>query len=355
MPAEASAFCTSRRSRRCPDLYSVEAICDIDADKAAAVAGEHGIPRAVTEFGALLDLDLDVIDIATPSAVHFTQATEALRAGRHVIVEKPIGRSLAEVDLLKTTEIKSGKRLSPVYQYRFGNGLQRFLHLKAKGLVGRPYVGTSETHWRRTASYYDNPWRGRRASELGGCLVTHAIHAHDIVTEVLGPIASVYARARTRVNPIETEDCAALLLDMQSGALVTLSVTLGSEEEMSRLRFCFDGLTVESGLTPYNPGSEPWRFVAEDEATQARVTEAVADFVPGPERWEGQFARLHAALTEGAPLPVTIDDARRSLELLTAAYYSVETGEAVNLPIGVDHSFYNGWLPGDGKAASRGG
>ena len=55
----------------------------------------------------------------------------------------------------------------------------------------------------------------------------------------MGPIRSVAARTATAVNPIETEDCAAILLEMQSGALVTLSVTLGAEEEISRLRFCF--------------------------------------------------------------------------------------------------------------------
>jgi hypothetical protein len=64
-----------------------------------------------------------------------------------------------------------------------------------------------------------------------------------------------------------------------------------------------------------------------------------------PERNTGQFLRLHAALTEGGPLPVSIPDARPSLELLTAAYHSARMGAAVTLPIGRDHPLYAGWLP----------
>jgi predicted dehydrogenase len=329
--------------RELSDRYAVAALCDLDGERARRVAAEHGVPTVLTSYDELLARDLDLIDICTPSNLHFGQAMQALAAGHHALVEKPLAGSLAEADALIEAERKSQKRIAPVFQYRFSNGLQGFLQVKAAGLVGKPYVATVETHWRRTAAYYDNPWRGRFASELGGCLVTHAIHAHDILTVVMGPIASVTARTATAVNPIETEDCAALLLEMKSGALVTLSVTLGAEEEISRLRFCFAGLTVESNLDPYNPGQAPWRFLTGDSELQKRIDQTLANFATEPERWTGQFARLHGALTEGTTLPVTIDDARASIELLTAAYHSAATGETVRLPIGKDHPAYNGW------------
>jgi predicted dehydrogenase len=329
--------------RELPDQYAVDALCDLDGDRARRVAAEHGVATVLTSYEELLGRDLDLIDICTPSNLHFGQAMQALAAGRHVLVEKPLAGSLAEVDALIGAEKKSGKRVAPVFQYRFSNGLQGFLQVKAAGLVGKPYVATVETHWRRPATYYDNPWRGRFASELGGCLVTHAIHAHDILTLVMGPIAAVTARTATAVNPIETEDCAALLLAMKSGALVTLSVTLGAEEEISRLRFCFAGLTVESHLDPYNPGRAPWRFLTSDSELQKRIDQTLAGYAPGPERWTGQFVRLHDALTKGTELPVTVADARASIELITAAYHSAATGETVQLPIGQDHPAYAGW------------
>jgi predicted dehydrogenase len=331
--------------RALPDLYSLEAICDIDASRAESLAAKHAIPYVLTEFDALIARDLEIISICTPSGLHFEQAKKALHAGRNVIVEKPFASSLAEADELEKVERESGKRLSPIFQYRFADGLAQLQHLRERGLVGKAYAATVETHWQRLPAYYDNPWRGRWAKELGGCLVTHAIHNHDMLMRVLGPVRSIYARTATRVNPIETEDCAAAVLEMADGSFATLSVTLGSQEEISRLRFCFDGLTVESNHSPYNPGKAPWRFIASDLERQNAVDAAIAEMGPAPELYAGQFSRLHKALTEGGELPVSIADARPSLELITAAYHSARTGEAVRLPIGRDHPLYAGWLP----------
>ena len=327
-----------------PDLYEVAAFCDIDATRSAAVCGEHGITNSFNTIEALLDADLDIVDICTPSALHFAQAKQVLAAGRHVVVEKPFVSSLAEADDLADAEKKSGKRVCPIFQYRFANGIRQFLHLRELGLVGKTYVGTVETMWRRTPAYYDNPWRGRWLSELGGTLTTHAIHNHDMITYLLGPVKSVFARTSTRVNRIETEDCAALVLEMADGSFVTSATTMGAETETSRLRLCFEGLTVESNHSPYNAGTAPWTFVAADEGRQATIDAAVAEVKFLPERNTGQFLLLHKALTEGGPLPVSIADARYSIELLTAAYYSTHSGEAVGLPIGPDHPFYAGWL-----------
>lgn len=331
--------------RQLPDLYSVDAFCDIDPARAASVASDYGIEKIVPSLDALLDLDLDIVDICTPSSLHFAQASKALAAGRHVVVEKPLAGSLAEADQLAELERKSGKRLSPIFQYRFAGGIAQLRHLRLSGLAGRAYVATVETHWRRGAAYYDNPWRGRWATELGGTLITHAIHSHDLLTFVLGPVESVFARTATLVNPIETEDCAVLLLEMADGSFATSSTTTGAEEDMSRLRFCFEELTAESNLSPYNPGTAPWRFIAADPERQNRIDAAVAEVPTGPERNAGQFLRLHKALAEGGELPVTINDARASLELLTAAYDSARSGVAVRLPIGHDHPLYRGWLP----------
>ena len=331
--------------RELGDLYSVDAICDVDSERARKVAEEHSIPEAILNFDALLGLDLDIIDICTPSSLHFSQARKALLAGRHVVVEKPFASSLVEADAFAELEQKSGRCVSPIFQYRFSNGISQLLHLRQKGLAGKAYAATVETHWRRLPAYYANQWRGRWATELGGCFTTHAIHNHDLLTYILGPARSVYAKTSTRVNPIETEDCGAAVVEMADGSFATLSATLGAEEDMSRLRFCFEGLTAESNHNPYNPGTTPWRFIAADLDRQKQIDAAVAEVPIGPERNAGQFLRLHKALTEGGPLPVSIADARPSLELLSGLYHSARTGEAVALPLGRDHPLYAGWLP----------
>ena len=134
--------------------------------------------------------------------------------------------------------------------------------LMQAGLAGKCYAGTLETHWDRPASYYDIEWRGTWAGEQGGAILGHAIHIHDLLPSVLGPIERVYADVATRVNDIEVEDCAAISMRMESGALITSSVTLGAAGNLSRMRLMFEGFTVESDHAPYAPAAKPWSFIA---------------------------------------------------------------------------------------------
>lgn len=336
-----------------PEMYEVVALCDIDAGRGGAVAERYGIPLVVGSLDALLERDVDVVDICTPSGLHQTQAVAVLAAGRHVVIEKPVARSLREVDEIAAAEAASAGRACPIFQYRFGHGLQKLAHLRRKGYAGTASVATAETHWLRGPDYYARAaWRGTFDGELGGCLATHAIHIHDILCEVVGPIASVHARTSRLLNSNETEDAAALSLAFESGAFATSSVTLASRQEMSRLRFVFGDLVAESGLSPYNPGHDPWTFPNDDPAETARIAEALADFVPLPERFVGQFHRMHGALVTGGALPVTLADARRSVELLTAAYYSAMTGQTVALPLTEAHPFYGGWIDAMKEAAN---
>ena len=121
----------------------------------------------------------------------------------------------------------------PIFQYRFGNGVQQAKRIIDRGLAGKPYLATVETAWNRAAAYYAVPWRGNWETELGGVLLTHAIHAHDMLTYLMGPVASVFAATATRVNAIEVEDCAASAWRWQSGALASLAATLGSQPTRS--------------------------------------------------------------------------------------------------------------------------
>jgi predicted dehydrogenase len=221
--------------------------------------------------------------------------------------------------------------------------LQKAKRIIELGIAGKPYLATVETAWRRTPAYYETPWRGRRETELGGVLLTHAIHSHDLLTYLMGPVASVFARTATRVNPVEVEDCAVASLVMQSGALASLAATLGSHQEVSRLRLCFEHVTFESSQKPYAPGDEPWQIIPASPEAADRIADALAGHCFMPSRFEGLMEAYHAALATGGALPVALADARRSLELVTALYHSAVTGSIVTLPIERDHPRYNGW------------
>ena len=176
--------------------------------------------------------------------------------------------------------------------------------------------------------------------------MTHAIHAHDMLNYIHGPCQEVFAFGATLVNPIEVEDNAALSIRMQNGSLASLSMTLGSREEISRLRFCFENFAAESIRDqPYAPARDPWRFVAEDPDMQQKIDAALDGFPLHKDDFGRQFELFHAAVTGGYKPPVTLADARRSLELVTGAYHSIRTGKPTPLPITSAHPLYHSWLP----------
>lgn len=228
---------------------------------------------------------------------------------------------------------------------------QRREHLFGECLA-KPFMTTIETHWWRPAPYYEVPWRGKWATELGGGFLGHAIHAHDMLNYVHGAATSVFAFDATLVNPIEVEDNVAAAVRMQNGSLATLSMTLGSRQEISRLRFCFENLVAESILEPYTMSRDPWTFVSNDETLQKRIDDALATVKTTEDGYTRQFELFHEAVATGGEPPVTLTDARRSLELVTAAYHSARTGRPAGLPILPDHPLYRSWLPETARKAN---
>jgi predicted dehydrogenase len=334
--------------RSLPELFEVAAVCDVDETKAREVAAAYGIGRVVTDVATLCrEDDLDLVDLCTPPYLHAPQILQALEAGKHVICEKPLCGSLEDADRLAAAEIRSGRRVMPIFQYRFGHGIQKLRLLVEQGIAGRAYLTTVETAWRRRPAYYAVPWRSRWATELGGPLVNLAIHAHDLVYYLLGPARSVSAHLTTLVNPIETEDCLAASMEMADGSLCTLAATTGSTREISRHRFCFASLSAESNTEPYRNTHDPWTFKGDTPEVDGLLQQALAAFVPELEGYAGQFARYHRALRSGAELPVTLADARASIELITAIYHSARTRAPVRLPLEAGHPLYRGWQPSE--------
>ncbi|MBV9597729.1 MAG: Gfo/Idh/MocA family oxidoreductase [Chloroflexi bacterium] len=328
------------------DRFEVAALCDIDRERAEDAAEEHGVSRIVTDFDEVCRMDdVDVVDICTPPHLHFEQILRVLDAGKHAICEKPLVSSLREVDEVERAEAASKRRVVPIFQYRFGHGMQKLKLLVARGITGQAYLGTVETAWRRRPEYYAVPWRGKWATERGGALLSHAIHNHDLLCYVLGAPRRLFAYTTTRVNDIEVEDCAAIAFEMADGAAASSGVTLGSPEEISRHRFSFRGLVAESNTRPYTDSGDPWTFVGDSPDVDARISATLAEFQPLPEHYAGQFYRFYEALRTGGELPVTLSDARRSIEMITAMYYSSETGQSVTFPLPSDHPRYTSWLP----------
>jgi predicted dehydrogenase len=221
-------------------------------------------------------------------------------------------------------------------------------------VVGAHYLSTVETAKRRGPDYYAVAWRGKFATELGGVLLTQAIHIHDLLLWLTGPAASVSCFKTTRVNPIEVEDCAVAAVRLADGSLASLSATLGSARQVTRLRLCFENVTFEKQCFDEDsarPGDEPWTVIPKNAELGAALDKIMAEVTPQKGWFARQYELFYEAVQRGTPFPVTLDDARRSIELITAMFHSDETQAAVSLPIGPGHPKYKGWIPARAAAA----
>lgn len=331
------------------DGAAVAMIADVDEQRRLRAEQDWKVPT-VDSLDALLAAGVDVVDLCTPPLMHEAQIEQCLAAGVHVICEKPLVDSIAACDRLRVATERalatSGARLMPILQYRFGDGALRARALVDAGLTGRLYTASASTWWRRGRGYYaEAPWRGTWQGERGGSVLTHSIHIHDLLTWIGGPLAEVRALTATRVNEIETEDCAVAIGRTADGGLVSMNVNLGAATESSRLVWCFEHVTIESSTSPYDPAAGPWSFDFKKPAV-AEAAAAVLDAVaPTKPLFTGQFQRFVDALADGGSFPITLTDAQATLELVTAWYRSARTGSVETLPLPADHPDRDSWRP----------
>ncbi|MEM7723079.1 MAG: Gfo/Idh/MocA family oxidoreductase [Pseudomonadota bacterium] len=332
--------------RALPGRFEVTWLCDLDTARALTVLEGDGSVRVSDDMGAALaDPEVDLVDICLPPHLHLPVALKALAAGKHVICEKPLVPSLQDCDALVQAANRARRQVFPVFQYRYGPATAALDALIAAGLCGQPQVASLETHWNRGADYYAVPWRGTWAGERGGAVLGHAIHNHDLLCRYFGPIAGVQAVTTTRVNPIETEDCAAISMRFANGALASSSVTLGAATDTSRLRLVFEHLTAESGDVPYAPATGAWTFTARDPANHAAVDSILRGLPRAKSGFTGYLDAVADALGGDASRAVTLADGRASIELVTAIYLAERDAKEVALPLPIGSDFYASWMP----------
>lgn len=331
-----------------PEQFELLVACDTDAKRLSDFAERYNVPRTCKRLEDVLAMaNVEAVVICTPPAAHYEMVRAALLAGKHVICEKPFARSLAEVDAIVDLERRSAARVMPIFQYRFGDGIARVRHVIASGLAGRHFISSAETAKKRGPDYYAVEWRGKFATELGGVLLTQAIHIHDLLLWLIGPVKEVACFKTTRVNPIEVEDCAVASLRMVDGSVASLTATLGSARQITRMRLCFENVTFEKQSfddESSRPGNEPWTVIPKTHEIGKAIEAKMSEIGPQKIWFARQYELFHEAILTGGPFPVTLSDARASIELITALFASDESGSATRLPINELHPKYHGWI-----------
>ncbi|MBR0657953.1 Gfo/Idh/MocA family protein [Neoroseomonas oryzicola] len=176
--------------------------------------------------GLLAAPGLDLALILAPPGEHLPIAECVAAAGKHMIVEKPLERTVARAEALAAVAERSGVRASVCFQHRFRPAALELARRLRTGDLGRPLSASASIRWWRDANYFAQPGRGTMARDGGGVLLTQAIHTMDLLLHLMGPVRDVTGFAQNaglRVN--DTEDVAAAAIRFENGALGVIDAT----------------------------------------------------------------------------------------------------------------------------------
>src|SRR6266702_5638598 len=214
-----------------PDAQLV-AVTDIIPERAQQLAEKYrATPITVyTDLQEMLARErLDVVIVCTPSGLHGEHGCQVMRAGCHVIIEKPMEISLAAIDEMLRVQQETGVKLAVISQHRFDPASRQVHDLLEEKAFGRLVLGNVIVPWWRSQGYYDSgAWRGTWELDGGGVLMNQSIHSIDLLQWFMGPVKSVYAYTDTLVHHMETEDVAVAVLRFANGALGTIAATTGA-------------------------------------------------------------------------------------------------------------------------------
>jgi UDP-N-acetyl-2-amino-2-deoxyglucuronate dehydrogenase len=329
------------------------AVADILPDRAKATADKFFVPKIYSNHRELLaDPQINVVCLCTPSGMHAQGAIEAMRAGKHVIVEKPMEISTEACDRMIAAQRDTGKTLSIISQHRFDAASMLVKELIASGQLGKIILATAEVKWWRTQGYYDSgDWRGTWALDGGGALMNQGVHTVDLLQWLVGDVASIYAHTATAAHQrIEVEDTAVATLTFANGALGTFVATTAAFDGLPvRIDiFGTEGTAILEGdrlkLVTLKNGQT---FASERAAAHALSvakggTASVKDDASHREAAAEQGAVwgdshraqiqdfIHAIRTGGKPL-IDGEAGKKPVEIILGVYQSAKSAKAVNL------------------------
>jgi predicted dehydrogenase len=296
------------------------AVCDLNDQRAQAVAAEHEVPWHRHYHELIARNDVNVVLVMTPSGQHATVGVEAARAGKHVVTTKPLDVTLTTADRLISACETAGVMLAVDFQYRYTSDTQCVKRALDAGALGRLILGESRLRWYREQSYYDVGWRGTWALDGGGALMNQSVHFIDLLVWFMGPARSVRGRIGTYAHDIETEDLGTALVTFVSGAQ---GIIVGTTTYPQNLPATVEVHGDRGGVGLENGRLARWDFVGEPPEREAFSYEGPRNVIED----------VTGALRDGRAPLVDGREARKSLEIIRAAYRSAQEGREVRLPL----------------------
>lgn len=274
-------------------------------------AKRYPFPTTTDVNRALTGSEVDAVILLTPAHTHLELAEQALAAGKHLLVEKPLDVTVARAEKLVRAAERHGRTLAVCLQHRFRPSSVRAREIMASGQLGEVQAATVYVPWWRTQAYYDEPGRGTYARDGGGVLMTQAIHTIDLFRSLVGVRSVDASKVRTTaVHRMEAEDYATALLTLDSGAPGTLVATTAhfpQKPEMIDIIGSRGSLTLTGGALEFTPHGGD---------TEALADPVKAKLEPPYAAHRALIADFAAAVAEGREPGASGEEALRTARLL---------------------------------------
>ena len=325
------------------DRCKITVLVDKSKEKAQNKIDQYGLDAIVVDDYTYLKEreDVDLVSICLPPGLHTEVACEMLKAGKHVLCEKPLAPTVEECDLMIQTAKECGKLLSVVAQNRFKPDVIRVKKLVDSGILGKKHYALASSLWWRGENYYNLSWRGRWDTEGGGCTLIHGIHHIDLFLWMMGKpkqiTAEVYNRAHTNS---EVEDISLSSVKFEDGSVGSMITSIIHHGEEQRITLDAEHGSVELPFAIHASKQLENGFPEDNK----EKLEEMQDFCNNIEviycAHTGQIDDMLSAIETGRRPLVTGEDGRLAIEFISALYQSAFLKQPVNLPLTEKDPFY---------------
>lgn len=314
------------------DFFCLKSVCDIDKKIGLEFSKKFNSVFYQDISMMLQDSDIDVVSILTHSGSHKEVSEIVSRYPVHQIVEKPIALTLDDANQMIHSVNKNNKLLFTVKQNRFNPIISKLFDAYKDNKIGKINLCTARLRWCRPNDYYEKAaWRGTWEKD-GGVLCNQAIHHIDLLQWFMGQPDEVHALSSTMIAPIESEDVGVITMKFKNNSIGVIEATTCARPKNVESSF-----SIISDKGVYEVGGDnlnkiiQWTYDFTDGNFRDLERESLNNLNNKSYNHAQFYLNVYNALLKGADALIEGTEGKKSLEILTAAYESIETGKTIKM------------------------
>jgi len=320
------------------------ALCDADEERLNKTNESFKVKAYKNYTDMLNDSEVEVINVCTPSYLHVDMAIPAVKAGKHVIVEKPVDISVKKINMLIEEGKKAGVKMGAIFQSRTTPLNKRIKATIDNGRLGKVIGVHGLLPWFREQSYYQGPhgsWKGTWDKDGGGSLMNQGVHTVDLLQWFGGRVKSVFGAYGVFAHDVSAEDKTVAILKFENGALGTLMTTTCAYPGISQNILIHGDKGI---ITKEEDQLTSWKIKSEREKEEEiemlnlygpqekrGATTASDPMAVGASGHTGLIEDIVQCILEDKEPIITIESAKHAVEIVNAIYESGRTGKEIFL------------------------